>query len=75
MRQTFDKGDLVTVVHNPNEKGIILESSLVLPLSSQYSDDCLWHFDEYHCKVMFLGSDKVLWVRPKWLKHLSKISQ
>tara|TARA_Y100000114_G_C11668656_1_gene282655 strand:- start:486 stop:710 length:225 start_codon:yes stop_codon:yes gene_type:complete len=74
MRQKFDKGDLVSVVHSPSETGIILESALVHN-GVLYPEECLWHVDEYHCKVKFLATNQTAWVRPKWLRHLSKISQ
>ena len=73
MRQKFDKGDLVTIVHTPHESGIVLESSLVHN-GVLNPDEYLWHTDEYHCKIRFFGSDQVIWVRPKWLRHISKIS-
>ena len=74
VRQTFDIGDLVTITHSANERGVVLQSELV-HTGVRYPNECLWHADEYHCKVRFFDTGITRWVRPKWLKHLSKISQ
>ena len=74
MRQKFDVGDLVEVKHPSGERGIILETEPINK-SINYPKQITWHTDEYKCKVQFITSSKVKWVRAKWLEHLSKIDQ
>jgi hypothetical protein len=74
MRQKFDIGDLVRVTHPEGADGIILETKLINK-NMLKPEDWLWHPEEYNCKVQFLHSSQASWVRAKWLKHLSKISE
>jgi hypothetical protein len=74
VRQEFDTGDLVSIVHQNHERGIVLRSELVHN-GVMYPNEQKWHNDEYHCKVRFFDTGITRWVRPKWLKHLSKISR
>ena len=74
MRQTFDIGDLVVLEHSKGKSGIVLEKKLINAHMIN-PNDWLWHPEEYNCKVQFLETSKASWVRAKWLKHLSKISE
>jgi hypothetical protein len=78
MRQKFDIGDLVetTYPHNDrgHERGIVLDTEPINK-SIDYSKSKTWHPDEYKCKVQFMTSTEVRWIRAKWLSHLSKINQ
>ena len=75
MRQKFDIGDLVETTHpHSGQKGIILETEPI-NRNIDYPTSLKWHTDEYKCKVQFLTSSEVRWVRAKWLAHLSKISE
>lgn len=77
MRQEIDTGDLVQVTtgFGRNEQvrtGYVLESKAINPI---YNTDRKFHPDEYHCKVQFInGEEETRWIRPKWLKILSKAS-
>ena len=78
MRQKFDVGDLVETTHpqetRKRERGIIIETEPI-NRSIDYPDSMKWHTDEYKCKVQFITTPEVRWVRAKWLSHLSKISE
>tara|TARA_Y100000310_G_scaffold289384_1_gene315746 strand:+ start:200 stop:424 length:225 start_codon:yes stop_codon:yes gene_type:complete len=74
MRQVFDIGDLVQIEHPEGKRGIVMETKL-LNQNITKPEEWSWHPDEYTCKVKFLHSKDTKWVRAKWLKHLSKISQ
>ena len=74
MRQKFDIGDLVQVTHPEGRSGIILEARLINAHMIN-PEKQFWHPEEYNCKVQFLHDSKASWVRAKWLKHLSKISE
>ena len=68
MRQKFDVGD---IVEYNNLKGLVIESQSIL----KDNNNRKFHVDEYRCKVRFFGVDDPKWIRAKWLKHISKISQ
>ena len=70
MRQQFDVGDIVEYI---NLKGFVIESQPIIKFNS--SPGRKLHLDEYRCKVQFFGSEEPRWIRAKWLKHISKISQ
>tara|TARA_R100001510_G_C7555828_1_gene137762 strand:+ start:322 stop:603 length:282 start_codon:yes stop_codon:yes gene_type:complete len=74
MRQKFDVGDLVQVKHPQGARGIVIETEPINN-SIKYPEKTAWHTDEYRCKVQFITSSEVKWVRAKWLEHLSKINQ
>jgi hypothetical protein len=74
MRQTFDIGDLVKVQHPIGKSGIIMETRLINAHMIS-PEQQLWHPEEYNCKIKFLETSKISWVRAKWLEHLSKISE
>ena len=74
MRQTFDVGDFVKTTHPDGEYGIVLQTD---PINNniKYPEKTPWHPDEYRCKVRFISSSETKWVRAKWLKHISKITE
>ena len=76
MRQKFDVGDLVEVVHPMNgARGIVVDTRPI-NTSIRYPEDLKWHPDEYKCKVQFINNtEETKWVRAKWLLHLSKIDE
>lgn len=75
MRQKFDVGDLVEVKYqNPGARGIVIETEPINKNVS-YPERTPWHTDEYKCKVKFITTSEVKWVRAKWLSHLSKINE
>ena len=75
MRQKFDVGDLVETSHpHQTQRGIVLETEPINK-SLDYPNSIQWHPDEYKCKVQFITTPEVRWVRAKWLSHLSKISE
>ena len=79
MRQDIDTGDLVQILpgygtsaEETNRTGYVLESKSINPV---YNTDRKMHPDEYHCKVRFInGEEETRWIRPKWLKIISKVS-
>ena len=68
MRQKFDVGD---IVEYNNLLGLVVESR---PIREEH-DNRKFHVDEYRCKVRFFKHKDAQWVRAKWLKHISKISE
>ncbi len=74
MRQRFDIGDLVQIEHPTGSRGIVLETRL-LNAHMTNPEHWIWHPDEYSCKVKCLRTKDTRWVRAKWLRHLSKISE
>ena len=73
MRQIFDVGDLVHINQPVKKSGIILEKKLI-NINTKERKLKQWHPDEYKCKVQLLDEPDILWVRAKWLEHLSNIS-
>ncbi len=75
MRQKFDVGDLVEVVHPmEGDRGIVIDTKPI-NTSIPYPKNLKWHPDEYKCKVQFINKMETKWVRAKWLSHLSKIDE
>jgi len=74
MRQRFDVGDLVKVTFPDGGNGIVIETSPINK-SVNYPENAPWHPDEYKCKVAFVNTSTVRWIRAKWLEHLSKIGE
>ena len=70
MRQKFDVGDLVE--YN-NLKGYVIESRAFS--TTKNKKERTFHVDEYRCRIQFFGDPQPLWIRAKWLKHVSKINQ
>tara|TARA_Y100000310_G_scaffold330482_1_gene402194 strand:+ start:47 stop:265 length:219 start_codon:yes stop_codon:yes gene_type:complete len=70
MRQKFDIGD---IVEYNNLKGLVLECKQIAKRKADVERE--FHVDEYRCRVHFFGSDDPQWIRAKWLKHISRISQ
>ena len=77
IKQVIDIGDLVECYLDSNQgkvTGVVLERKAINPV---YDTDRPFHPDEYHCKVLILGSrpeNEQRWIRTKWLKLLSKSS-
>lgn len=74
MRQTFDIGDLVEAQIPAGKSGIVMETRLINARMIN-PEQQLWHPEEYNCKIYFLETSQISWVRAKWLQHLSKISE
>jgi len=74
MRQKFDVGDLVQVRPPVDKTGVVVETKLINDNITQ-PEEWSWHPDEYHCKIKFLHSSEIKWVRAKLLTHLSKINE
>ena len=78
MRQKFDIGDLVETTYpqndRGNDRGIVIDTEPI-NRNIDYSGSRTWHPDEYKCKVQFITTPEIRWVRAKWLSHLSKINQ